>query len=676
MLLVFSHEVGPLTADRTARETTVFEQLLDSVAAYKSDGEIAYLNPVAAEFLGGEAGTLVGQNVWSTFPDVSGPFRDAFARVVATGQPEQFESYSTRTNRWYSIQIYSAQSQIWVIGRDVTDVKLATARLGILAEASRVFSEAGTDPARVFERIASHVATVLRDFCSIRLVSNDGTRFDAPVAAWDNEPHYRQLLAQLNSVASNEPISTEMLASMRPLVITGVDSKTMAARLAPPSHRDIAEELDIHSVIVAPLRTQGQVIGTIAVGRRRGGVAAPFEPVDVKLLEELADRAALVVTQWQAHRRVEEAHRRLSLIADTLPVMVSLIDEDQRYQFVNSTYEALLGRKSSDLIGRTVREIIGEAAYAKVDAHIRSALSGQTVTYEASLHDAKGVERQIRGTLTPYVLDGRIGGFVALVQDITERVQHEAELRAAIASRDEFLSIASHELRTPLSALELQLGSLLRSFRTGNLQPQEKVVYKVTAAARQVDRLSALVAGFFDASRMNDGPFRLETEQFDLAALVHEVIDRFEVEAERTGSRIDVHAPDNLVGQWDRTRLDQTLTNLLSNALKYGARRPVSVRVAAEGDAFVRIDVTDEGIGISEENLERIFDRFERAVSSAHYGGLGLGLYIARQIVMSHGGVISAKSAPGKGATFTVRLPRQPPDDKTLRTLQAAEIRS
>src|SRR5262249_53117191 len=145
--------------------------------------------------------------------------------------------------------------------------------------------------------------------------------------------------------------------------------------------------------------------------------------------------------------------------------------------------------------------------------------------------------------------------------------------------------------------------------------------------------------------------FNIQLEDFDLVELVGEVVERFEEEARRAGSAVTIAAPASARGRWDRTRLDQALTNLLANAIKYGAGKPVEVAVAVDA-AIARVTVHDEGIGIASEDLHRIFDRFERAVSSTHYGGLGLGLYIARQIVEAHGGQIQVKSNPGAGATF------------------------
>jgi signal transduction histidine kinase len=139
-------------------------------------------------------------------------------------------------------------------------------------------------------------------------------------------------------------------------------------------------------------------------------------------------------------------------------------------------------------------------------------------------------------------------------------------------------------------------------------------------------------------------------------ALVGEISERFAEPLSRAGCELEVHLPDKLVGRWDRMRLDQVMTNLLTNAMKYGPGKPVTVTVTQEAGS-ARISVRDRGIGVAEPDRARIFGRFERAVSERHYGGLGLGLWISRQIVEGLGGRITLESHVGEGTTFTVELP-------------------
>lgn len=226
----------------------------------------------------------------------------------------------------------------------------------------------------------------------------------------------------------------------------------------------------------------------------------------------------------------------------------------------------------------------------------------------------------------------------------------------AVRVRDEFLSIASHELKTPLTSLALQSDSLRASAGRGDA---EALVRKSEVIRRSVDRLTRLVASLLDLSRINAGRLELELEPVDLAEVARDVVARFEEEAARAACPLSLEAPEPVVGRWDRVRLDQVLTNLLGNAVKYGPGRPVEVRVLADGDRAL-LSVRDHGIGISAADQRRIFERFERAVSRRHYGGFGLGLWIVREIVEVLGGTVRVESAPGAGSTFTVALSRAP----------------
>lgn len=246
-----------------------------------------------------------------------------------------------------------------------------------------------------------------------------------------------------------------------------------------------------------------------------------------------------------------------------------------------------------------------------------------------------------------------------LLQELSDRAGlaisnarlHE-DLRSAVRVRDDFLAIAGHELKTPLAAMLMHLQTLDRAAQ----KESSKLADRLGKANRSAERLDRLVNQLLDVSRVTAGRLHLETEPLNLVEVVKEVVSRYtEAHPSMTG-RISLHCDDRIEGQWDRLRVDQVVNNLVANALKYGLGKPIDIDLHAnEGVAVLR--VTDRGIGIPPEHRERIFQRFERAVETRDFGGLGLGLWISGQIVEASGGKIEVDSTPGEGSTFTVRLP-------------------
>jgi PAS domain S-box-containing protein len=240
------------------------------------------------------------------------------------------------------------------------------------------------------------------------------------------------------------------------------------------------------------------------------------------------------------------------------------------------------------------------------------------------------------------------------------------EARTAVRVRDNFLSIASHELRTPLSGLSILLTSLIRAVERGRLEQlgEQGLRDRLVKAQQQSAQLGRLVDRLLDVSRLSSAELDLDLAETDLGDVVREVVDRLHHIAQENGARIEVRASDKVVGTWDRVRIDQVITNLLTNALKHAPGALVTVSVGTSGRQRARLVVSDDGPGIPPDHQQRIFDQFERGTSPS-VPGMGLGLWIVRRTVAAHGGSVTLESSPGKGATFTVVLPvaPEPPRD-------------
>ncbi|MGE3609311.1 MAG: ATP-binding protein [Bacteriovoracaceae bacterium] len=252
---------------------------------------------------------------------------------------------------------------------------------------------------------------------------------------------------------------------------------------------------------------------------------------------------------------------------------------------------------------------------------------------------------------------GQIIAAVGVHIDITKAKKIEKDLQNAVLARDDFLSMASHELKTPLTTLKLQTQMMIRRLQVNRTEDfdYKKMISMLESDNKQLDRINRLIDDMLDISRINSGKLIIEKRSFDLTAMVKEVISRNIAQVDEYGVTLNVVGEEEIIGKWDRLRVEQIVTNLLTNALKYGNRTPITVSILRR-DKEARIMVKDEGPGIAKSDQEKIFNRFER-VAGKEITGLGLGLFITRKIVEMHEGRIFVESELGKGATFIVDLP-------------------
>ncbi len=359
-----------------------------------------------------------------------------------------------------------------------------------------------------------------------------------------------------------------------------------------------------------------------------------------------------------------------SLIEASLDPLVT-ISAEGNITDVNQATIKVTGISRESLIGSDFSNYFVETEKAR-EVYKQVFAEGFVADYPLTIRHKTGKLTDVLYNASVYKdANGNTLGVFAAARDVTAQRQAEKlvdeqreidlirseQLKQAIRVREEFLSIASHELKTPLTTL--MLGSHIKkvNLSKGNLSAflPEQLKKMFEADDKQFNRITHLIDDMLDISRIDSGKLSMNFEQFDLSNLVQDLVERSSELFAVAGCEVKFETCQSVVGTWDQFRIEQVVINLLINATRYGAGKPIWIQVNSFPDR-AQIIVRDQGGGIAKENHERIFQRFERAVGS-EISGLGLGLYIVTQILDAHHGSIRVESELGKGATFIVELP-------------------
>jgi len=576
-----------------------------------------------------------------------------FLRANGSWASVEDRAYFLRDREGHALRVVGAM-------RDVSALRDSAERLQILAEISRTLSQATLSPERLYETLARTLAERMGDSCAVRLLSRDGTTVQT-AGFFHRDPDLNERLREAVKIPSSafEGLTGQVLSSRHGVLIAHASGDDVRRQVVPSRLRDAIPSTATSSLLGAPIALRGRVLGAL-ICTRKG--PEPYTEQDATLLQELADRAALAIANAQQQDELRDREERLRLAVEATRLGTWELSPGGRLIRCDARCRELLWLPEEGPVpyDRVIQRIHPDHR-ARAAALLEAAEGGGGAELRVELRTHReGAEHWIevhaRRTVSEVLPLHRL---IGTMLDITERKRTERQLTEAIRARDEFLSIASHELRTPLTPLRLQLETLRRTAE--RMAPDDRFLERMDVALRQTQRLSKLVENLLDVSRITSGRMSLELEQCNLSAVAREVAERFQEEASRAGCAIELSLVEDATGMWDRSRLEQVATNLLSNAIKYGPGHPIEVVVSAESER-ASVAVSDQGIGVDPEDAARIFQRFERAVSARHYGGLGLGLYIARQIAEAHGGQIAVAERPGGGSTFTLTLPRRPMD--------------
>ena len=356
------------------------------------------------------------------------------------------------------------------------------------------------------------------------------------------------------------------------------------------------------------------------------------------------------------HEKYLNENRRLNSVLKQMPEGVIISDPRGKIVLHNDQLDLILGSDPQAFTTQGKKIVSDEWPLA------RSLEKGEIIKNEELriVHD-DGRVSVINVSSSPIKNGERIVAGVAVLNDITEQKLIQSELEEAIVMRDEFLSVASHELKTPMTSLKLQTQMLRRKMdKEQNIANLKEKIYDVMAVIdKQVNGLNRLVEDMLDISRLKTGKLNIEVSEFSMEDLIKETLDSLRPQFSIAGYQDPLFTHEGpMSGTWDRMRMGQVLINLLTNSMKYGNQKTIEIH-AKGTEERIRVCVSDKGIGISEEDQARVFDRFERAIPASEVSGLGLGLFIAKQIVRAHGGNIWVESELNKGSTFMFEVPRR-----------------
>ncbi|MEJ2481973.1 MAG: response regulator [Gemmatimonadota bacterium] len=419
-------------------------------------------------------------------------------------------------------------------------------------------------------------------------------------------------------------------------------------------------------VVVVPLMIGNRLVGTLASVHLEEG--REFGPEDLRLLNLFAPQAAIAIENARLYTEAKRQRQYFQTVVENSPVAIVTLDLDGRIASLNPAFETLFGYPPAEALGRDLDELI-TTGETKLEAKRRTqqVFAGDITRGigRRKRRDGSFIDVEFAGVLVD--VDGRSAGIVALYHDITELLEARQDAEAASRAKSQFLASMSHELRTPLNAI-IGYSEMLQE--DAEEEGQEEFVpdlRKIHSAGRH---LLALINDILDLSKIEAGRMELYLESFDAGEVIEQVVTTIQPLIAKNGNRLEVRGAETIgLLRSDATRLRQVLLNLLSNASKFTENGSITLEAErltptdSEGD-WVSIAVRDTGIGMSDEQLARLFEAFSQAEASTakRYGGTGLGLAISRSFCRLMGGDIFVDSEPGAGSTFTVRIPVEAPE--------------
>ncbi len=577
----------------------LLEAITDSFVVLNPEGRYLYLNETACRELGRSRTELIGKVMWQVFPAlVGGPLYRAFQQAVTTGHPDSCEYRSVLTGRWLHAHLYPANAWVSIYFTNLTERKQVEETLTSLVAIVDSFQDA------IIGKTLEGIITSW-NAGAVRLYGYEAAevlgRSITVIIPEKGRAEYAQLMERLRRgerIDSFDTVRQRKDGTLIPVSLT-----------------------------LSPVRNaQGKFIGASTITR--------------DISERVCMEEALMASEQRFRATFEQA-----------AVGIAHVAPDGRFLEVNKRLCDMVGYSHAELLALTFQDITFPEDLHTDLAYVHQLLSAERQTYSMEKRYVRRDGSLLWINLTVslvYDKDGVPCYFISVIEDISERKRLER-------LRDEFLAMASHELRTPLTALKGFSALLWRRL----VNTDELSLTYLTRMEAQITRLGRLVEDLLDLSRIQFNQFSIVKVLLDLAALVRETVEMEQVTTPKSLQLIEVDEGAAILVEGDYTRLAQVIHTLLANAIKYSPKADrVEIRLYTRGNQAV-VQVQDFGIGIASQYHQQIFERFFQVPDpvTKTFPGMGIGLYLARDIIIRHQGSISVESRLGEGATFTVRLP-------------------
>ncbi len=619
-----------------------------------------YLNRAAETMLQKKREDLLGKNIWEINPEAVGTtFWEKYHEAADAQTIVELEDFYPPFGKWFHVRVYPSEAGLAVYFQIITEHKQLQQHLHFLFHASKALSSS-LDYKMTLQTIANLAVPHIADWCTIDMLAEDGSieqlviaHADPQRVAWAREvrkkyPLDRNANHGIPHVLRTGTSEIAPVISDDMLVATAVDSEQLR----------LLRNIGFTSGMTIPFVIEGKAIGTVTFAL--AGSGRHYTQADLAMAEELASRASLAIHNARLYRAVQQSRDQLDIILQGVADGIIVYDKDSHIIYANEAAARMTGFASVQAMLETPPTGIVER-YELIDEQ-RQPFSHSRLTHARVLageRDAQtiiGYKNTATGQPERWSLvksspvfgeRGEVTMVVTIVHDITERILAEQR-------KDEFISMTSHELKTPVTSLKGFTNVLQRRLAK---QGDEQGLHYLNRMDTQLNKLTKLISDLLDISRMQTGKLVFQIEAFDLDTLIHETVEN--VQAATTTHQLLIEGRTSAQVLGDKDRLGQVFINLLTNAVKYSPQANKVLVCLSRDQEQAIVSVQDFGVGIDQAHHQKIFERFYQVTDpkEATYPGLGIGLYISREIVERHHGSLEVESRKGEGATFSVTLP-------------------